>query len=920
MTYYFLSRNVKVFPCTNRGYYNTAIEEVLGKDEMGKDIVQKTTTALSFDPESKLMSEYNFTHLPGITAGIATYIIDNGKESNIFKCVIDGYYFELANLSTQLSIWEMKRSVFEAGYLEINVTESKSITKVDGVDGSRVLHFLSPTYNTSTKYLDTLNASTGDFECSAIRWVDSATKESTYKSLKINDSTILLDNLRVADLRERVDALDGGGNTEANSLVKRVDSTEQKIESLETSLGEGGSTYIAITNAQATATEANNSINEHTKTVAGNPHNVTAADVGLGEVENKSTTTIKEEFAGKIASKDTGFVTGDAVYNAITQLPTIDNINGLSSKLASIEQVINENEIDIEQKVSELEAIGGEPNIIEAIKVNDVKQQPSNKVVNLTVLTTEEAAKKFEAIRSEISEIRSEIPDTSVFITKDEFSNSLKVSTKPVIKQVAMTYGTYTNSNSSFGLGNNIHAWAILDVKKGDKVSLVDEASSYEFLLYKLVDGTTTYEYTLRGSYSPDAWTSATDQRIIAVARNASDPNKQICSEAELCEIIKLDTTKTTYLEKELEEELTLSRCDFGKEMPLETDYYVESDVIVCKCTVSSLSSLSRLHIFTAVGSGADRGSAYFVDFAAGTMGMFKGIKSDTDSLTTRYKKSISFELFEGHEYVIECMKKAKEHTIRITDAYTLETDFLAVMPTSSNELGEHWGKRTYKTFGEITVNSFKDYSLQPYQCRLLIIGDSFIEGATGFAENHQDRYCARMKRLLNGSCAICGFGGATTEQISTFYEAYCKTLFKPEYVLIAGGTNDNDYTTWLDTQQALITSIKAAGSIPVLVTITRRLDTDNLSFMTEANDWIRNESNELYIDINRITTLNYDGKTQNTSMFYTDKVHPLPETHALIVQKALLDVPEVFNLSSSYVRNRDKFGQFIEHTFNGWV
>ena len=95
-----------------------------------------------------------------------------------------------------------------------------------------------------------------------------------------------------------------------------------------------------------------------------------------------------------------------------------------------------------------------------------------------------------------------------------------------------------------------------------------------------------------------------------------------------------------------------------------------------------------------------------------------------------------------------------------------------------------------------------------------------------------------------------------------------------------------------------------------MLVTITRRLDNDNLTFMKQANDWIRNESGELFIDINRITTADFDGETQNSDMFASDKVHPNAETHELIVRKALLDIPEVFNISGSYVRDRDKFGK----------
>lgn len=354
-------------------------------------------------------------------------------------------------------------------------------------------------------------------------------------------------------------------------------------------------------------------------------------------------------------------------------------------------------------------------------------------------------------------------------------------------------------------------------------------------------------------------------------------------------------------------EDIDLMRSDFGKEMPLNIDYYIESDVIICKCKVSNLAG-SILKLFTAVGSGVARGSASYVNFETGDIGFYGGISSVNSGLSVKYSKKVNFEFINGHEYVIEMMKRGKAHTIKITDAYTLSSDYLEIMPTGSSDIGEHWGKRSYSIGGNVEVIDFKNYSLQPYECRLLIIGDSFIEGATGF-ENHANRYCARMKRLLNGSCAINGFGGATTEQVKAFYESYCKTLFKADYTLIACGTNNTDFNSWLSAQTALITSIKETGSIPVLVTITRRLDSDNLSFIRQANNWIRNESNELYIDINRITTLNFDGETQNTALFAVDKVHPLPLTHELITKRALLDIPEVFNISSRYIKKSNNIG-----------
>lgn len=48
-----------------------------------------------------------------------------------------------------------------------------------------------------------------------------------------------------------------------------------------------------------------------------NPHSVTKAQVGLGNVDNKSEATIKSDFTGSIASGNTGFVTGGDAYTAL---------------------------------------------------------------------------------------------------------------------------------------------------------------------------------------------------------------------------------------------------------------------------------------------------------------------------------------------------------------------------------------------------------------------------------------------------------------------------------------------------------------------------------------------------------------------------------------------------------------------------
>ena len=56
-----------------------------------------------------------------------------------------------------------------------------------------------------------------------------------------------------------------------------------------------------------------------------NPHEVTKAQVGLGNVDNKSVATIKSEFTGAVAENNDGFVTGGAAYTAIEAAKTAAN-------------------------------------------------------------------------------------------------------------------------------------------------------------------------------------------------------------------------------------------------------------------------------------------------------------------------------------------------------------------------------------------------------------------------------------------------------------------------------------------------------------------------------------------------------------------------------------------------------------------
>lgn len=90
------------------------------------------------------------------------------------------------------------------------------------------------------------------------------------------------------------------GNEPGNGAENRIEGLETIVHGTEDN---PGGLILAANNAT-----------EHIADTS-NPHNVTAAQVGLGNVENKSTATIKAEFTGAIVDGNTGFVTGDAVYD-----------------------------------------------------------------------------------------------------------------------------------------------------------------------------------------------------------------------------------------------------------------------------------------------------------------------------------------------------------------------------------------------------------------------------------------------------------------------------------------------------------------------------------------------------------------------------------------------------------------------------
>jgi hypothetical protein len=83
------SEDVRIFPCTYRGgFYDADIIE------QGQPI--RKSYFVPFHPEAELLTEYNYTNLPGIAFNLKSYVIDapEAKGKVKFKFCLDGYYIE----------------------------------------------------------------------------------------------------------------------------------------------------------------------------------------------------------------------------------------------------------------------------------------------------------------------------------------------------------------------------------------------------------------------------------------------------------------------------------------------------------------------------------------------------------------------------------------------------------------------------------------------------------------------------------------------------------------------------------------------------------------------------------------------------------------------------------------------------------
>lgn len=206
------------------------------------------------------------------------------------------------------------------------------------------------------------------------------------------------------------------------------------------------------------------------------------------------------------------------------------------------------------------------------------------------------------------------------------------------------------------------------------------------------------------------------------------------------------------------------------------------------------------------------------------------------------------------------------------------------------------WGK-PYFTIHEGEVNLLDAWITTPYyNPDVSIFGDSFVEG-TGLLVNgieRRHRWSSSVVAALGKErCLVDGKGG---EKVSEKFINRFKienAWYKTPYVILALGTNNysniEDYKKYM---KEAISILKQNCQIPILVTVTPRVDYD-YEPVRLINEWIKSQ-NLRYIDMHKAVTLENDPSQWKSEYLLYDGIHPTPAGYKAMYEQVRKDLPDI--------------------------
>ena len=320
-------------------------------------------------------------------------------------------------------------------------------------------------------------------------------------------------------------------------------------------------------------------------------------------------------------------------------------------------------------------------------------------------------------------------------------------------------------------------------------------------------------------------------------------------------------------------------------DVPADTVLYRDAvtDLLFQKLTWTfKVNTVGAFAFGTRDGSGKANGYYVLVNPADKTLKIYDADWNGT--LTLRRSLTIDFDILAGETYYAEIIKTgtlSTEFTLKCIS--TPGKTFSYTNDQLNNKL-RGWGGVAFASAGGVfELVNMTQRAQSEAECEILLIGDSFVENASGELESEY-AYAYRLREKLGEKLIASGRGGATTTALKNKYTTDFLAA-KAKYTVLQIGSNDSlslSVDTFKMNLLELIGRVEENGSIPVLVTIPRRHDTDNTAFITEANAWIKSLG---YWYIDEYALLPAD-------RLLNDTIHPNAEGHDLILSNLLALIP----------------------------
>ncbi len=320
-------------------------------------------------------------------------------------------------------------------------------------------------------------------------------------------------------------------------------------------------------------------------------------------------------------------------------------------------------------------------------------------------------------------------------------------------------------------------------------------------------------------------------------------------------------------------------------DVPADTVLYRDAvtDLLFQKLTWTfKVNTVGAFAFGTRDGSGAANGYYVLVNPADKTLKIYNSDWKGT--LSIKRNLTIDFDILAGETYYAEIIKTGTLSTEFTLKCISAPGKTFSYTHNQLNNKLRGWGGVAFGSAGGVfELVNMTQKARSEAECEVLLIGDSFLENASSELESEY-AYAYKLREKLGEKLIASGRGGATTAALKNKYTTDFLAA-KAKYTVLQIGSNDSlslTVATFKMNLLELIGRVEENGSIPVLVTIPRRYDTDNTAFITEVNAWIKSLG---YWYIDEYALLPAD-------RLLNDTIHPNAEGHDLILSNLLALIP----------------------------